>query len=215
MHAARMQRSCEYVSIPPIPQHHFTRCVSMAVALNAEFVPPHEAPAALYVRPLAFGSGAQLNIIPPTEFTFCVYVQPTAALLGHAAAVAALILEDFDRAATRGTGSAKVGGNYAPVMRWQKKAKEEGFGIMLHLDSQTQSEIDEFSAAGFIGVKTHADTQYTLVIPDSKNVIESITSDTCVKLAKSLGWTVEVRPVRLLPDSNFAPASNNSILDQV
>ncbi|KAI9776754.1 MAG: hypothetical protein M1839_009398 [Geoglossum umbratile] len=195
-HAARMQHSCECVSIPPLPQDHFTRCVSLAVALNAEFVPPFEAAAALYVRPLAFGSGAQLNIIPPSEFTFCVFVLPTAALLGHAAPVAALVLEDFDRAAPRGTGSAKVGGNYAPVMRWQKKAKEEGFGITLHLDSRTQSEIEEFSSAGFIGVKKNADTRYTLVVPDSKNVIKSVTSDTCVEVAKSLGWSVEIRPIK-------------------
>ena len=196
-HAARMQTSCECVSIPPIPQHHFIRCVSLAVSLNAGFVPPFEAPAILYVRPLAFGSGAQLNIIPPTEFTFCVFVQPTAALLGHAAPVAALLLEEFDRAAPRGTGGAKIGGNYAPLMRWQKRAKEEGFGITLHLDSQTRSEIEEFSAAGFIGVKKNPDTKYTLVIPDNTtSIIQSITSNTCMEIAKSLRWTVEIRPVR-------------------
>lgn len=193
-----MHNSCDCVSIPPIPQHHFIRCVSLAVSLNAGFVPPFEAPAALYIRPLAFGSGEQLNIIPPTEFTFCVFVQPTAALLGHAAPVAALVLEEFDRAAPRGTGGAKVGGNYAPLMRWQKSAKEEGFGITLHLDSQTRSEIEEFSAAGFIGVKKTADTTYTLVIPDTPNIIQSITSMTCIEIAKSLGWTVEIRPVRYL-----------------
>lgn len=197
-HAARMQHSCDCVSIPTISQHHFTRCVSLAVSLNAGFVPPFEAPAALYVRPLVFGSGAQLNIIPPSEFTFCVFVQPTAALLGHAAPVVALVLEEFDRAAPRGTGAAKVGGNYAPLMRWQKRAKEKGFGITLHLDSRTRSEIEEFSAAGFIGVKKNPDAKYTLVVPDTTNIIKSITSDTCVEIAKSLGWIVEVRPVRHL-----------------
>jgi branched-chain amino acid aminotransferase len=170
--------------------------------LNAEFVPPSGAPAALYVRPLAFGSGPQLNVIPPSEFTFCVFVQPTAALLGQSKPVSALVLEDFDRAAANGTGSAKVGGNYAPVMRWQAQARSEGFAITLHLDSRTQTEIEEFSAAGFIGVKRAKKDGHgvgiqptTLVIPDSKSIIKSVTSDTCIELATSFGWTVEVRPV--------------------
>jgi len=189
-----MQHSCEYVSIPTVTEQLFVKSVSLAVALNAEFVPPFEAPAALYIRPLALGTGAQLNIIPPTEFKFCVFVQPTAALLGHASAVDVLIVEEFDRAAPRGTGSAKIGGNYAPVMRWQRQAKQEGFGLTLHLDSRTQSEIEEFSAAGFIGVKKSG-AGYKLVVPDSASVIKSVTSDTCVQLANALGWEVETRPV--------------------
>lgn len=155
-----MRHSCACVLIPPIPDEHFIRYVSLAVSLNAEFVPPNGAPAMLYVRPLAIGTGAQLNIIPPLEFNFCVFVLPTAALLGVSDPVAALVLDDFDRAAPRGTGSAKIEGNYAPVMRWQRSAKEEGFAITLHLDSQTRSQVEEFSAAGFIGVykKSELDT---------------------------------------------------------
>jgi len=202
MHASRMQHSCQCVSIPKIPTLHFQRCVSLAVSLNAEFVPPCEAPAALYIRPMAFGSGGQLNIIPPNEFTFCVFVQPTGALLGHAAPVSALVLEEYDRAAPRGTGSAKVGGNYAPMMRWQRKAKEEGYGITLHLDSQTQTQIEEFSAAGFIAVRNIVPSEgdggagkYTLIVPDSATIIQSVTSDSCIQLAKALGWEVQVRPV--------------------
>ncbi|KAF2193884.1 branched-chain amino acid aminotransferase II [Zopfia rhizophila CBS 207.26] len=195
-HAARMRHSCACVSIPPISDEHFIRCVSLAVSLNAEFVPPNGAPAMLYVRPLALGTGAQVNIVPPSEFTFCVFVLPSATLLGVSDPVAALVLDDFDRAAPRGTGSAKVGGNYAPVMRWQRSAKEEGFAITLHLDSQTRSQVEEFSAAGFIGVYKKPGLGYTLVVPDSDSVIKSVTSDTCLELARNMGWEVEIRPVK-------------------
>jgi branched-chain amino acid aminotransferase len=104
-------------------------------------------------------------------------------------------MEDFDRAAPNGTGSAKVGGNYAPVVRWSNKARSEGFGITLHLDSKTQSTIEEFSTSGFLGIKEE-DGLVTLVVPDSRNVIESITSDSCMVVAKHLGWNVERREVR-------------------
>lgn len=192
--AKRMANSADFICIPPVPEEHFLKCVEMAVALNAEFVPPHESGAAMYVRPLLFGSSAQLGLNPGEEYTFVVFVMPTGVYHGvHA--VDALILEDFDRAAPEGTGSAKIGGNYAPVLRWSEKAKKDGFGITLHLDSKTRSEIDEFSTSGFIGVKKTGE-QVTLVVPDSKNVIRSVTSESVCDIARRIfGYQVEKRRI--------------------
>lgn len=192
--AARMAHSASYISIPAVPEDIFTTCVHHAVSLNAEYVPPFETGAAMYIRPLIFGSSAQLGLNPPEEYTFCVYVLPVGVYHGvHP--VKALILEDFDRSAPDGTGSAKVGGNYAPVLRHSEKARQEGFGITLHLDSKTRSEIDEFSTSGFIGVKKSGE-DITLVVPDSKNVIKSVTSDSILEIGKSFGWKTEVRSIK-------------------
>lgn len=192
--AERMQHSASYVSMPEVPVDLFKQSVHLAVSLNAEFVPPHRTGASMYIRPLLFGSCAQLGLDPPEEYMFVVYVMPTGVYHGvHP--VAALILEDFDRAAPEGTGSAKIGGNYAPVLRHSGKAKKEGFGITLHLDSRTRSEIDEFSTSGFIGIHGSPDEGCTIVVPDSKNVIKSVTSDSICQIAKSWGWKVEQRPV--------------------
>ena len=154
----------------------------------------------MYIRPLLFGSSPQLGLNPGQEYTFCVYVLPTGVYHGlHP--IDGLIMEEYDRSAPEGTGSAKVGGNYAPVLRWTEKARGEGFGITLHLDSKTRSEIDEFSTSGFIGIKRMGD-DYTVVVPDSKNVIKSVTSDSVCQLAISFGWKVERRRVSYeeLPD---------------
>ncbi|KAI9150037.1 Aminotransferase lcsP [Paramyrothecium foliicola] len=193
-HAIRMKHSASLVSIPPVPEEHFLRCVQVAVANNAEFVPPHSVDGMLYIRPIVFGSGPQILLSPTDEYTFCVYVTPLAAYHG-VKPLDALVLEDFDRSAPRGTGSGKVGGNYAPVMQWANKARNEGFSITLHLDSETRTEIDEFSTSGFIGIKTQGD-DVTLVVPDSPNIVKSATSDSIQRLAKSLGWYVELRSVK-------------------
>lgn len=207
--AARLAHSASFVSIPPVPEKLFMECVHTAVSLNAAYVPPHETGAAMYIRPLVFGSSAQLGLNPPEEYTFCVYVLPVGVYHGiHP--VKALILEEFDRAAPDGTGSAKVGGNYAPVLRWSEKASKAGYGITLHLDSKTRTEIDEFSTSGFIGVKKDGES-YTLVVPDSKNVIDSVTSDACLEIARSFGWKVEKRSVSLpynLPSKKFSICSS-------
>lgn len=190
----RMAHSAGFVAIPPVPNNLFLKACHKAVALNAAYVPPHRTGASMYLRPLIFGSSAQLGLSPPEEYTFCVYVLPVGVYHG-VLAVDALVLEHFDRAAPEGTGSAKVGGNYAPVMRWSEQAKNEGFGITLHLDSKTRTEIDEFSTSGFIGVKQEGD-DYTLVVPDSKSVIKSVTSTSIYQIAESLGWKVECRSIK-------------------
>jgi branched-chain amino acid aminotransferase len=200
--AKRLIHSTAFISVPPVPEAHFLKCVHLAVGLNAEFVPPHETGAALYVRPLIFGSSAQLGLVPPQEYTFVVYVLPTGVYHGVDPSDA-LILEDFDRAAPEGTGSAKIGGNYAPVLRWSDKAHHDGFGLTLHLDSKTRTLVDEFSTSGFLAVKEE-NGKTTMVVPDSKSVIASVTSDSVQEIAKSLGWTVEKREVRSGAYDEFA-----------
>ncbi|KAI0873987.1 putative branched-chain amino acid aminotransferase [Hypoxylon argillaceum] len=206
--AKRMAKSAVAVSMPPVPEKLFLDCVHMAVALNAEYVPPADFSGSLYIRPMQFGSGCQIGLEPPDEFQFAVFVQPHIAFHGHGA-LRALVAEDFDRAATRGTGNVKVGGNYAPVIRWSREAKADakgGWGVLLHVDSKTQTYIDEFSTSGFIGILGQIEGVNDcpkVVIADSPAAIDSITSDSVAELARSLGWNVEKRLVKLDELMNF------------
>ena len=181
--------------MPPVPVDMFLQACRAAVALNAAYVPPYESGGALYLRPQLYGSDARLlPSAPHEEYTFCVFVVPIGVYNGMQA-LKALILDDFDRAAPKGTGHAKVGGNYAPVLRWSKRAKAEGFGVTLHLDSTRHEEVDEFSTSAFIGVRSEGADDVTLVVPDSPCVIDSITSDSMQRIARSYGWKVEKRPI--------------------
>ncbi|KAF9890444.1 hypothetical protein FE257_005849 [Aspergillus nanangensis] len=192
-HAARLALSSSTIAIPTVPEDLFLRGINLAVASNAEFVPPHDTDAALYIRPLVFGSDAFPAVSAGTGYKFCIYAQPYKAYHGvHP--LPALVLDDFDRAAPKGVGHVKVGGNYAPVLKWSDQARSEGFFITLHLDSSTGTEIDEFSTSAFIGLKKTGES-YTVIVPNSRSILKSVTSTTCLDLAKSLGWAVEIRPV--------------------
>ncbi|RDW67214.1 putative branched-chain-amino-acid aminotransferase TOXF [Aspergillus mulundensis] len=192
-HCARLSLSCTAIAIPPIPEPLFLTAINLAVAANAEYVPPHSTDAALYIRPLVFGSDAFFAVSAGTGYKFCIYVQPYKAYHGSQP-IPALILEDLDRAAPNGVGHVKVGGNYAPVLKWSDAARKEGFFITLHLDSRTNSEIDEFSTSGFIGLKKRGDS-VTVVVPSSRSILKSVTSTSCLEIARALGWDVEVRPI--------------------
>lgn len=197
-HALRFQHSAKVLSMPMVPVEMFLRACRAVVTLNAAYVPPHESGGALYIRPQLYGSGPRFRPIPADEYTFCVFVVPVDGHLGSRPAKT-LILDDFDRAAPKGTGHAKVGGNYAPVMRWSHQAKTEGFDITLHLDSARHEEVDEFSTCAFIGVRSLEDGEdtknVTLVIPDSPCVIASVTSASVQHIASSWGWKVEKRRI--------------------
>jgi len=87
-------------------------------------------------------------------------------------------------------------------MRWSGAAAKKGYGITLHMDSQTRTEVEEFSTSGFIGVLRNLvltgdeeELEYKLVVPDSNNVIPSITSASVLEIAKGWGWEVERRAV--------------------
>ncbi|KAL0938429.1 branched-chain amino acid aminotransferase [Colletotrichum truncatum] len=200
--ALRLQHSADVASMPRVPEELFIEAVKAAVSLNAGYVPPHETGAAMYIRPQLYGSSAQLGLNPPEEYIFAVFVIPTGVYHGSHP-VKALILDDFDRAAPNGTGHAKVGGNYAPVLRFSDRARNEGYGITLHLDSVKHEDIDEFSTSGFIGAKKEGD-KITLVVPDSKCVIDSVTSDSIQEIARSFGWNVEKRVIKYSELPTFA-----------
>ncbi|CAD6504541.1 BgTH12-00050 [Blumeria graminis f. sp. triticale] len=202
--AARLAHSSSFISVPEVPEALFIECVRVAVALNAAYVPSSDTGGSLYLRPLIFGSSPQLGLSPPDEYLFCVYAIPVGVYHG-VQPLKALILDDFDRAAPHGTGSAKLGGNYGPVLRWSEQARNEGYGITLHLDSSTHSEIDEFSTSGFIGVLKDTESDViTLVVPNSKNVISSITSESVVAIAQSFGWKTESRSIKYEELASFS-----------
>ncbi|KAK4153965.1 aminotransferase [Chaetomidium leptoderma] len=203
-HWARLCRSAESVSLPPPPEDLFLECIRRAIAANAEFVPPAEAEAYLYIRPVLFGASAKLALGPPEEVILAVYVQPARPYHGSAA-IDGLVLEDFDRAAPRGMGGYKVGGNYAPVWRHAARAQQLGYGITLHLDSATRSLVEEFSTSGFLGHKM-VDGKHVLVVPKAEGAIASATSDSMVRLAEREGWVLETGEV---------PFSTIATLDEV
>jgi branched-chain amino acid aminotransferase len=197
--AARFQHSARMLNMPAVPIDLFVQACRAAVALNAEYVPPHESGWSMYCRPLLFSSAPMFPPGVPDECTFCVYVFPTTeGIETHSRAVKALILDEFDRAAPKGMGHAKTGGNYGGVLRWGAMASAEGFGVTLHLDSARHEQIDEFSLCGFLGVKEEtsgSDTGITIVKPESPATINSVTSDSVQQIARSWGWTVDKRPV--------------------
>merc|ERR1712071_384550 len=150
--AKRLQSSCERIMMPPLPHDLFLKAVNTVVRDNIAYVPPYGSNGALYLRPLLFGSGPRIGLQPAEEYTFLILVIPVGDYYkgGLAAPVNGLIVEDYDRAAPKGVGAAKVAGNYAADLIPNMEAKEKGFPICLYLDAATHTKVEEFSTSNFI-----------------------------------------------------------------
>lgn len=112
--AKRMQSSSRGIKMAELPVEMFEEAIRKVVKLNERFVPPYESGAALYIRPLMLGLGAQVGVKPAPEYMFVVFVTPVGPYFkGGFQPSKVCILREYDRAAPNGTGTIKVGGNYA------------------------------------------------------------------------------------------------------
>ena len=128
-----------------------------------------------------------------------ILCSPVGAYVGGALdAVDVVIARNYDRAAPNGSGSYKVGGNYACSLKSLNIAHEQGYKAVLYLDPATKTHIDEFNSSNFFAIKGN-----TYITPKSDSILPSITNKTLEEVAAHLGMEVERRPVPVEELSTF------------
>ena len=189
--AKRMRKSAQGIMMAEVPDDLFFNAVTTAIKKNEKYIPPYGTGAALYIRPLLFGSGPQVGVKPASEYMFLVFVGPVGPYFKEGfKPVKIQLVRDYDRAAPLGTGHIKVGGNYAASMVPAERAHKEGFASVLFLDAKEKKYIDEAGPANFFGIKGK-----TYVTPDSHTILPSITNLSLRQIAKDIGLKVELRHV--------------------
>ncbi|MDR0506023.1 MAG: branched-chain amino acid aminotransferase [Dysgonamonadaceae bacterium] len=191
--ALRMQASARGIMMPELPVELFEKAVKEVVEKNKRFIPPYESGASLYLRPLQIGISPQVGVKPAKEYLFAVFATPVGPYFkGGLKPSPYVILRGFDRAAPCGTGTIKVGGNYAAGLSAGEIAHSKGYSAVLYLDAKEKKYIDECGPANFFGIKNN-----TYITPDSHSILPSITNKSLIVLAEELGLKVERRPVKV------------------
>jgi branched-chain amino acid aminotransferase len=189
--ALRLQSSCRGIMMAELPVERFEEMVLLAVKKNARFVPPYESGASLYIRPLLIGTSAQVGVKPAKEYTFLIFVTPVGPYFKEGfKPTPMVIMREYDRAAPLGTGTFKVGGNYAASLCSGEKAHDMGYSAVLYLDAREKKYIDECGPANFFGIRNN-----TYITPKSESILPSVTNKSLMQLAEELGMKVERRPV--------------------
>ncbi|WP_282918182.1 branched-chain amino acid aminotransferase [Porphyromonas macacae] len=200
--AARLQSSSRGIMMPELPTDLFINAVKRVIELNEEFVPPYGTGASLYIRPLLLGLSQQVGVKPAAEYLFMIFVTPVGPYFKEGFKPTPMaIMRGYDRAAPLGTGTIKVGGNYAASLKAGVLAHEKGYSAVIFLDAKHKEYIDECGPANFFGIKNN-----TYITPKSTSILPSITNKSLMQIAEDMGMKVERREIHVDELSTFEEA---------
>lgn len=190
--ARRLNRSALRVCIPPYDDKKLVEALKQLVALEYDWI-PKERGQALYLRPLVFGTSNFLGVHPSSDYRLIVICSPVASYYAEGLSpVKILISSRYARAVRGGLGTAKTAANYAASLLAAQEAKELGFSQVLWLDAVSRRFIDEVGAMNIMFV-----IDDTLITPSLSEgtILEGVTRDAVLTLARDFGMKVEERPV--------------------
>jgi branched-chain amino acid aminotransferase len=191
MNARRFNRSGERMCMPEVPEELFLEGVRKLVSLERSWIPGAEG-TSLYIRPTMMAVEPVLGVKPSDHYYFYVILSPVGAYYASGFNPVKIMVEDsYVRAVPGGTGEAKTGGNYASSLKAGLEAKRKGYDQVLWLDGVNKRYIEEVGAMNMFFA--YADKVVTA--PLTGSILNGITRDSVLKLAGTLGFSVEERQV--------------------
>jgi branched-chain amino acid aminotransferase len=191
--AARMQRSAVRLALPELPTEYFIESLRQLVAVDARWVPT-EGESSLYLRPFMFAKEAFLGVRPAKKVNYYVIASPAGAYFPSGVAPLSIWLStQYTRAGRGGMGQAKTGGNYAASLVAQQEAYEHGCAQVLFLDAEEGKYLEELGGMNVVLVTKDG----TLITPESSSILEGITLDSVLTVARDRGLKVEQRRVTI------------------
>jgi branched-chain amino acid aminotransferase len=190
--AARMAKSCRRLALPEVPEDAFIAACELLVSQDREWVPGAEG-SSLYLRPFVWATEVGLGVRPTQQALFQVIASPAGNYFsGPLRPVSLWLSQEYTRAAPGGTGAAKCGGNYAASLVAQQEAIANGCDQVVFLDATERRWLEELGGMNLFLVLDDG----TLVTPEiSGTILEGVTRDSVITLAKELGHVVEERKV--------------------
>ncbi|WP_316802682.1 branched-chain amino acid aminotransferase [Pedobacter nototheniae] len=184
----RFNKSASRMSMPTVPEEIFMQGLAALINIDEKWVPSQE-DYALYIRPVMFATDPYLGVRASDTYKFALLTTPTGPYYSKALKVK--IETEFTRADEGGVGYAKTAGNYARSLYPFEEAKKEGYDQLIWTDSVTHEFIEEAGTANLIFV-----INGKLVTPSVRStVLDGVTRDTIIQLAKQQGVEVEERRV--------------------
>jgi branched-chain amino acid aminotransferase len=192
VNGARFQRSARRLALPELSIADFVGSIDILVEVDSSWV-PSGAEQSLYLRPMMLGVEAFLGVRPALEVQYILIASPVDSYFASGVhPVSIWLTEDYVRAAPGGTGAAKCAVNYAASLAAQQEAAAEGCGQVLFLDAVERRWLEELGGMNVVLVAADG----TLITPElSGTILEGVTRDSIITLARERGRRVEERRV--------------------
>lgn len=189
-HYDRFTKSLERMCMPQVPVDLFNEAIHQLVQLDANWI-PEDKNGSLYIRPFMIASEERIGVKVSDEYIFMVVCTP--AFQYYAKPLKVKVETDFIRAAAGGTGAAKCGGNYGGAFYPTEMAKKQGYDQVIWTDSSKHQFIEE---SGTMNLMFYID-DVLLTPPLSGTILDGITRDSLLAIAKEKGIATSVKPVSI------------------
>lgn len=179
--AKRLNHSAEVIMMPPIPEDLQMEGMLRLMDVERDWC-PSEPESSMYIRPFMFATQDMLGVRPSDSYIFCIMLSPSGPYYkgGFNSAITLLITDKYHRAVSGGTGTAKVGGNYAASLKPAQFAHDAGATQVLYLDASNKY-LEEVGTMNHY----HVLSDGTFIIPEfNDSILRSITSLSVLELAQ-------------------------------
>jgi branched-chain amino acid aminotransferase len=199
LNCERLCRSCERLGLPELDADEVLKALVALLRVDARWVPARPG-FSLYIRPTIIGTTPSLGVQVCHDALFYIILSPVGPYYRTGFKPVSLwACTDFARAWIGGTGSYKLGANYAICMRPQQVAWERGCQQVLWLYG-AEEYITEVGAMNLIGIWFNRAGEKELITAslDDGLILRGVTRDSILTLAREEGelkvnegrWTI-------------------------
>ncbi|KAI7904286.1 branched-chain amino acid aminotransferase [Cokeromyces recurvatus] len=190
MNMDRLNRSSSRLGMPTFEPEELIKVITEFLRIEDRWI-PNKRGYSLYLRPTIIGTQSALGVRAPNKALLFVIASPVGPYFSTGfKAVSLLASTEYVRSWPNGTGNYKVGGNYAPCVKPQSIAAQEGYQQNLWLFGPDY-EITEAGTMNFFMLWKNPDTGRRELITPPLNglILPGVTRDSIIQLVKS--WEAE------------------------
>lgn len=201
----RMNKSAIRMAMPEVPEELFMNALMELLKLDSAWVPSSET-GSLYIRPFLISTDEAIGVKISDTYKFVILTCPAGKYYGEPIKV--LVETDYFRACHGGVGFVKAAGNYGRSLYPTKLAQQKGYQQVIWTDSETKQYFEESGTMNVMFLI--GDTLLTPGLSDT--ILDGITRDTVLTLARDWGMKVEERKVSI---KEVMEAAENGTLKEV
>jgi branched-chain amino acid aminotransferase len=188
MNMTRMNNSARRLLLPEFDGNEFLKCIKELIKVDREWIPRGEG-YSLYIRPTFIGTHPYLGVQPSLSAKLYCITSPVGPYYPEGFNPIKLFADPTHvRAWPGGTGSSKVGGNYALGIRPAMEAAKKGYAQVLWLFGEDLQVTEVGTMNQFFFWKREGDGKRELITaPLDGTILPGVTRDSIIQLAKQWG----------------------------
>lgn len=189
----RLNKSSDRISMPPFNEKSALEALKKLVTIDKDWIPTAEG-TSLYIRPFIVATEPYLGVEPSKTYQFIIILSPVGSYYKEGIHPVKILVEnEYVRAVTGGTGTAKTAGNYASGLKAQEVAAEKGYSQVLWLDGVERKYIEEVGAMNvFFKINGEVITPAL-----SGSILEGVTRKSVLQLLAHWGVPVTERKLSM------------------